>query len=90
MMIREIRAGSIRSESQVHAYALGPYAGCQHDYVYCCARFMKRISGRREPGGRFVCVKIDAPEPLASEVKKKRGRVWMSGVCDPFHECPRE
>jgi DNA repair photolyase len=30
-------------------------------------------------------VKINAPDLLRKEVKrKKKGRVWMSGVCDPY------
>jgi len=32
-----------------------------------------------------VDVKINAPELLACEVKRKKvGRVWISGVCDPY------
>lgn len=35
--------------------------------------------------GEFVDVKINAPELLAYEVKRKKvGRVWISGVCDPY------
>jgi DNA repair photolyase len=46
---------------------------------------MKRFTGHREKWGEFVDVKINAPELLASEVKKKKvGRVWISGVCDPY------
>jgi DNA repair photolyase len=85
MKIREIKAKSILSRSQVYDYALNPYVGCQHGCVYCYARFMKRFTGHREGWGEFVDVKINAPELLASEVKRKRaGRVWISGVCDPY------
>jgi DNA repair photolyase len=46
---------------------------------------MKRFTGHREPWGEFVDVKINAPELLAREVrKKKKGRVWISGVCDAY------
>ena len=39
----------------------------------------------REPRGGFVDVKINAPDLLRVEIKKKkRGRVWVSGVCDPY------
>jgi len=83
--IREIRAKSILSKSQVYEYALNPYIGCQHACVYCYAQFMKRFTGHRERWGEFLDVKINAPELLALEVKKKRiGRVWISGVCDPY------
>ena len=85
MKMREIKAKSILSRSQVYDYALNPYVGCQHGCVYCYAKFMKRFTGHREKWGEFVDVKINAPELLAHEVKKKRvGRVWISGVCDPY------
>lgn len=46
---------------------------------------MKRFTGHRERWGEFVDVKINAPELLAYEVKRKKvGRVWISGVCDPY------
>jgi len=45
---------------------------------------MKRFSGHKEPWGQFVDVKINAPDLLREEVKRKpAGRVWISGVCDP-------
>ena len=85
MKITLIKAKSILSRSQVFDYALNPYVGCQHDCLYCYAKFMKRFTGHKEKWGEFVDVKINAPELLASEVKKKKvGRVWVSGVCDPY------
>jgi len=91
MKIREIKAKSILSPSQVYDYALNPYVGCQHSCVYCYAKFMKRFTGHQEVWGDFVDVKINAPELLASEVKRKRaGRVWISGVCDPYQPLERK
>jgi DNA repair photolyase len=85
MKIREIEARSILSKSQVYDYALNPYVGCQHNCIYCYAKFMKRFTGHRERWGEFVDVKINAPELLAHELKRKKvGRVWISGVCDPY------
>jgi DNA repair photolyase len=87
MIIREIQAKSILSKSQVSDYALNPYVGCSHNCVYCYAKFMKRFTGHEERWGEFVDVKINAPELLAREVKKKRiGKVWISGVCDPYQQ----
>jgi DNA repair photolyase len=35
--------------------------------------------------GEFVDVKINAPDLLRVQItRKKTGRVWMSGVCDPY------
>ena len=85
MKIKEIRAKNILSKSKVFDYALNPYIGCQHDCSYCYARFMKRFTGHRENWGEFVDVKINAPELLIVEIKKKKvGRVWVSGICDPY------
>jgi DNA repair photolyase len=85
MKIDEIEVKSILSKSQVYDYALNPYVGCQHSCVYCYAKFLKRFTGHKEKWGEFVDVKINAPELLSHEVKKKRvGRVWVSGVCDPY------
>ncbi len=85
MIIKEIQAKNILSKSQVYDYALNAYVGCQHGCIYCYAKFMKRFTGHPEPWGDFVDLKINAPELLAREVKKKKiGRVWISGVCDAY------
>lgn len=85
-----IRARSILSKSHVYDYALNPYVGCQHACVYCYARFMKRFTGHKERWGEFVDVKINAPELLINELKRKKaGRVWVSGVCDPYQPVER-
>lgn len=85
VVVREILARSILSPSKVYDYALNPYAGCQHACSYCYARFMKRFTGHKEPWGAFVDVKINAPDLLRVELEKKKpGRVWVSGVCDPY------
>ncbi len=85
MIVKEIEAKTILSKSQIYDYTLNAYVGCQFNCIYCYAKFMKRFTGHREPWGAFVDVKINAPELLAREVKKKKkGRVWISGVCDAY------
>lgn len=85
LLIREIQAKSILSVSKIHPYVINPYTGCQHGCSYCYARFMKRVTGHKEPWGEFVDVKVNAPDLLRREIaKKKRARVWVSGVCDPY------
>lgn len=85
MIVKEVQAKAILSKSKVYSYAINPYTGCQHACSYCYARFMKRVSGHREPWGEFVDVKINAANLLRIEInKKKPGRVWISGVCDPY------
>jgi DNA repair photolyase len=90
MDIREIQVKSILSRSKVFDYVVNPYVGCQHGCTYCYARFMKRFTGHKEPWGEFVDVKINAPDLLRQEISKKpMGRVWVSGVCDPYQPLER-
>jgi len=90
MIVREIGAKSILSKSAIQDWALNAYVGCAHDCRYCYARFMKRFTGHQEPWGTFVDVKVNAPELLAREIlRKKRGRVWVSGVCDAYQPLER-
>jgi len=85
MIIREINSRSILSKSKVFDYVVNPYIGCQHGCTYCYARFMKRFTGHKERWGEFVDVKINAPDLLRREIEKvPPGRVWVSGVCDPY------
>lgn len=85
MIVKEIQPKTILSISKVYQYVINPYRGCQHNCSYCYARFMKRFTGHREPWGQFVDVKVNAPDLLRLEItKKKQGRVWISGVCDPY------
>jgi DNA repair photolyase len=85
LMVKEIQAKSILSRSKIYPYVVNPYTGCQHGCTYCYARFMKRVTGHKEPWGEFVDVKINAADLLRREIRKKRrGKVWVSGVCDPY------
>jgi DNA repair photolyase len=85
VIVQEIEAKSILSVSKVYDYVVNPYTGCEHGCTYCYARFMKRFTRHSEPWGSFVDVKVNAPDLLRREItRKKQGRVWMSGVCDPY------
>jgi len=85
MIVKEIYAKTILSKSKVSDYTINPYVGCEHGCTYCYARFMKRFTGHKEKWGSFVDVKINAARLLQREIEKKRsGRVWISGVCDPY------
>lgn len=91
VIVKQVQAKTILSDSKVYTYAINPYIGCQHGCSYCYARFTKRFSGHREPWGEFVDAKINAPLLLATEItKKRRGRVWVSGVCDPYQPLEKE
>jgi len=91
MKIKEIQAKNILSKSKVYDWTINPYVGCMHSCTYCYARFMKRFSGHKENWGEFVDVKINASELLRQEIKKKKkGKVWVSGVCDPYQPIERK
>ena len=85
MIVREVSAKSILSKSQIQDYALNSYVGCGHACRYCYAAFMRRFTGHKEKWGEFVDIRVNAPELLVKEIKKKpMGKVWISGVCDPY------
>ncbi|MGD0029624.1 MAG: hypothetical protein ABSC91_11870 [Candidatus Bathyarchaeia archaeon] len=85
MIVREVHAKTILSKSKVFDYTVNPYIGCEHGCTYCYARFMKRYTSHKEKWGKFVDAKINAPYLLALEIEKKRaGRIWISGTCDPY------
>jgi DNA repair photolyase len=85
MKVKEIRSKTILSKSRIYDYVINPYVGCQHACQYCYACFIKRFSGHTEPWGQFVDIRTNAADLLRIEIKKKkRGRVWISGLCDPY------
>lgn len=92
MIVREIRVKSILSKSKVYDYVVNPYRGCQHGCSYCYARFMKKFTGHTETWGEFVDVKLNADDLLSLEInkKKRKGIVWISGVCDPYQPLERK
>lgn len=85
MIVREVYAKTILSPSKIFDYVINPYIGCEHGCLYCYARYIKRFTGHRENWGEFVDVKVNAAYLLQHEVKRKHvGRVWISGLCDPY------
>ncbi len=85
--IKEIKAKSILTRSGIPGvdYCLNPYVGCFHGCRYCYATFMKRFTGHTEPWGSFVDVKINAPEILQRQLKRKtKGLVMVSSVTDAY------
>ncbi len=92
MIIQEIAARTILVRSRIteEAYCLNPYIGCQHGCRYCYAVFMKRFTGHKEPWGKFVDIKINAPQLLAKELERAHRReVIISSVTDPYQPLER-
>lgn len=81
--VREIECRSVLNKSGIADYAVNCYAGCEHGCVYCYARFVTRFSHPGEPWGGFVDVKMNAPQLLEREARRKKvGTVFVSSVCD--------
>jgi DNA repair photolyase len=97
-LVKEIICKSLLTPSGLADYCINPYVGCEHGCRYCYARYMKRFTGHTEPWGEFVDVRINAPEVIEREVRRKprglsraharpgkpRGRVFISSVCDAW------
>jgi len=87
--VREVECRSVLNKSGLADYAVNCYAGCEHGCVYCYARFATRFSHPDETWGSFVDVKVNAPQILAREARRKKaGMVFISSVCDGWQ--PRE
>jgi DNA repair photolyase len=88
MVINERPASSILNKSGIPgiSWVINPYIGCLHSCVYCYATFMRRFTGHPEPWGKFLDIKINAPELLEKTLKRKTitGTVMLSSVTDPY------
>ncbi len=91
--VREVFCKGILSRSGIGSvdYSINPYTGCSHGCAYCYARFMLRYAKTRQPWGKFVHVKINAPTVLMKEIKgNMSGTVLLSSVCDPYQELEKK
>ena len=92
VIIEKVECKSILSKSHLEDYCINPYIGCQHACKYCYAEsYTRRFTKHEENWGDFVDVKINAPDVLAREVKKKpRGAVFLSSLTDAYQPVERE
>ncbi len=87
MKIKEIHASSIITKSNLPDadYVINPYIGCIHSCLYCYARFMKSFTGHKEEWGRFVDVKINAPDLIPTKTTKYKGKsIFLASVTDAY------
>ena len=92
-IIKEVKAKNILNKSGIPGmtYCINPYTGCTHGCIYCYATFMKDYSGHTEEWGEFVDVKVNLPEILSKEVKRKSvGRVCIGTVADAYQPIEKE
>lgn len=95
--LREIKVQRLLKKEPGGSYYLNPYVGCLIGCPFCYA--IHRVNFSREieglpllQWGRFVDIKINAPEVLAEEIKKLRpGPVRISPiVTDPYQPIERK
>lgn len=87
MKIKEVHASSIIIKSNLPGvdYAINPYVGCTHSCLYCYARFIKRFTGHTEEWGKFVDVKVNAPDLIPAKTSKYGGKsVFLASVTDAY------
>jgi len=68
-------------------FAINPYVGCEHNCLYCYARFIKRFTGHSEEWGGFVDARINVAEVLQKQLKSnkyKGEQIYISTVTDPY------
>jgi DNA repair photolyase len=84
----QIKSALVRSKIPGVDFVINPYLGCAHGCRYCYAVFMRKYSHehRTDAWGSFVEVKINLPEVLLAELRRKKGpgRAMLSSVCDPY------
>jgi len=87
MKINEIQAFSIITKSNLPDadYVINPYVGCMHSCIYCYARFMKRFTGHTEDWGKFVDIKVNAPDLIPAKTTKYKGKsIFLASVTDAY------
>lgn len=85
--IKEIQASTIITKSNLPDadYVINPYIGCMHSCLYCYARFMKRFTGHTEDWGKFIDIKLNAPNLIPINTKKYIGKsIFLSSVTDAY------
>lgn len=93
LKIKEVQAKSIVTKSNLpdSDLVINPYTGCMHGCIYCYARFMKRFTGHEESWGKFVDVKINAPDLIDKDMKKYKNEfITIGSVTDAYHPLERK
>lgn len=76
-----------------YRYCLNPYFGCAHGCLYCYADTVLRFQSRAGKWGGFVAPKVNFPEILRRELRRKRalsGRIIVGTVTDAYQPAEAE
>jgi len=81
----ECSSGLVLSKLPGLRYCLNPYIGCEHSCKYCYVPSLLKDIEVALNWGQIIKPKINLPEVLIKEVKKKRlGVVGVSTATDPY------
>ena len=86
MIAKDISCKSLMNQSKLADYCINCYVGCEHGCKYCYAESItRRFSKHKEQWGKFVDVKLNAPDILKREIaNKKKGTVFISSLTDAY------
>ncbi|WP_334110170.1 SPL family radical SAM protein [Thermodesulfitimonas autotrophica] len=76
-----------------YRYCLNPYFGCTHGCLYCYADTVLRCASRAGKWGGFVAPKVNFPQVLARELRRKQalsGRIILGTVTDAYQPAEAE
>lgn len=76
-----------------YRYCLNPYFGCAHGCLYCYADTVLRFQSRAEKWGGYIAPKVNFPEVLRRELRRKRalsGRIIVGTVTDAYQPAEAE
>ncbi|OGL44302.1 MAG: hypothetical protein A2161_22505 [Candidatus Schekmanbacteria bacterium RBG_13_48_7] len=60
-------------------YVINPYFGCEFACLYCYARSNRLAQRKNKPWGRYVDIRINAPELLEKEIAVKKPKTVLLG-----------
>lgn len=86
MKIQTIQAKNILTKSPVHhGYTASPYAGCQHNCMYCYAQYLKDWTGHEQDRwGEYIDVKDWSPLTEKQKNKLHGAEIFISSATDPY------
>jgi len=81
MEIREVKISRILNPTSIDLgeYVINPFLGCELGCLYCYVRSNRVVSRKDKPWGDYVDIRINAPEQLEKELKKKKPKTVLLG-----------
>jgi DNA repair photolyase len=90
---REVKIKQILNPTSIGLgeYVINPFMGCEYSCLYCYVRSNKVISKRLGEWGKYVDIRINAPELLEKEIASKKPKcVLLGSTTDCFQPIERQ